>query len=143
MKMRRDPAALLLDTHVWIWLVRGERRFAKTTLDALFDAAGVGALFVSVMSIWEIALLDAKRRLRLDQPCREWVRRALARSRTEVIVLTTEIAIESHNLPSPLHSDPADRIIAATARVEDLTLVTRDRPLLDYARQGHLRALPC
>ncbi len=143
MTTRRDRAALLLDTHAWIWLVRGQRRFARATLDAIFDAAGAGALFISVMSIWEIALLDAKGRLSLNQPCRLWVRRALARSRVEVIVLTPEIAIESHDLPSPMHSDPADRIIVATARVENLTLVTRDRPLLEYARQGHLRALPC
>jgi len=143
MTTRRDSPALLLDTHAWIWLVGADRRFADATLDAIFNAAGAGALFISVMSIWEIALLDARGRLRLDQPCRQWVRRALARSRVEVIVLTAEIAIESHYLPPPIHADPADRIIAATARVENLILVTRDRLLLDYAKQGHLRALPC
>jgi PIN domain nuclease of toxin-antitoxin system len=51
--------------------------------------------------------------------------------------------VSCHRLPSQLHDDPVDRILVATARIEGLTLVTRDRALLDYATQGHLRALPC
>jgi PIN domain nuclease of toxin-antitoxin system len=57
--------------------------------------------------------------------------------------LTPEIAVESSRLPGPFHNDPIDRILAATARIEGLILVTRDRAILDYARHGHVRARPC
>lgn len=134
---------LLLDTHAWLWLVRGERRLAADTLEAVFEAAGRAQLYLSVMSIWEVALMERKGRLILENPCLRWVGEALSRSGAEPIPLSVEIAIESHNLPGPFHDDPADRIIAATARVEGMTLVTRDRQLLVYAEQGHLGALAC
>jgi PIN domain nuclease of toxin-antitoxin system len=57
--------------------------------------------------------------------------------------LTPDILIESSLLPGQLHGDPADRIIIATARALDLTVVTRDRHILDYADKGHVRALAC
>ena len=53
------------------------------------------------------------------------------------------IAVECNSLPGRLHSDPADRIITATARLNGLNVVTRDRQILDYAAQGYLSALPC
>jgi PIN domain nuclease of toxin-antitoxin system len=46
-------------------------------------------------------------------------------------------------LPGPVHGDPADRILIATARALDLTIVTRDSAILDYSARGHVRALPC
>ena len=95
------------------------------------------------MSIWEVGLLDAKGRISLNLPCLDWVRTALARSGALTVGLSPEIAVESHRLPGRLHNDPVDRILAATARTEALTLLTRDRALLDYAAQGHLRALAC
>ncbi len=57
--------------------------------------------------------------------------------------LTADILIDSSLLPTPIHGDPADRIIIATARALDLTIVTRDRLILDYAADGHVRALAC
>lgn len=60
-----------------------------------------------------------------------------------VEALSPEVLIESSFLPGQLHNDPADRILIATARALDLTLVTRDRAILDYAMLGHVRALSC
>ena len=57
--------------------------------------------------------------------------------------LTADILIDSSLLPGEIHGDPADRIIIATARALDLTVVTRDRHILDYAARGHVRALAC
>jgi PIN domain nuclease of toxin-antitoxin system len=57
--------------------------------------------------------------------------------------LSPQILIASSFLPGDPPTDPADRIFAATAREYGYTLVTRDRPLLDYAEQGHLKALAC
>ena len=142
-KMKISPDALLLDTHVWIWLVRGEDRIPKDILELMLVAAGAGSMFLSIMSIWELSLLDAKHRISLNMPCLSWVRIALDRSGALIVPLTSEVAVSCHRLPSQLHDDPVDRILVATARIEGLTLVTRDRALLDYAAQGHLRALPC
>ena len=95
------------------------------------------------MSICEISLLASKGRLILKQPCLEWVGAALLRSVTELMPLTVEIAVECNSLPGEFHNDPADRIIMATARVEGLTVVTRDRQILDYAAAGYASALAC
>jgi PIN domain nuclease of toxin-antitoxin system len=141
--MRIEPRELLLDTHVWIWLVRGESRIAKPVLEAIFEAAGARTSFVSVISIWEVSLLASKGRLVLKQPCLEWVDAALFRSGSELAPLTAQIAVECNGLPGRFHGDPADRIITATARVEGLTVVTRDRQILDYAAQGYVGALAC
>jgi PIN domain nuclease of toxin-antitoxin system len=65
-KMKIGAETLLLDTHVWIWLVRGEDRIRKDVLELMFVAAGAGSMFLSVMSIWELSLLDAKRRISLN-----------------------------------------------------------------------------
>jgi PIN domain nuclease of toxin-antitoxin system len=61
----------------------------------------------------------------------------------QAIALTPEIAIECNSLPGQFHDDPADRIITATARVEGLTVITRDRQILDYAAQGYVSAVAC
>jgi PIN domain nuclease of toxin-antitoxin system len=142
-KMKIGAETLLLDTHVWIWLVRGEDRIRKDVLELMFVAAGAGSMFLSVMSIWELSLLDAKRRISLNLPCLTWVRTALDRSGALTVPLTPEVAVSCHQLPGRLHDDPIDRILVATARREGLTLITRDRAILDYAAQGHVRALPC
>jgi PIN domain nuclease of toxin-antitoxin system len=98
---------------------------------------------VSVMSLWELGLLDAKGRISLNMPCSAWVRTALDRSGAVTLPLAADVAMDCHQLPGRLNSDPVDRILVATARSEGLTLVTRDRAILDYAAQGHVRVLPC
>jgi PIN domain nuclease of toxin-antitoxin system len=87
-------------------------------------------------------LLHSKQRLRLGTSCLDWVRRALAPP-LALAALTPEIAVDGNGLPGQFHNDPADRIITATARVEGLTVITRDRQILDYAREGHVSALAC
>ena len=58
-----------------------------------------------------------------------------------LLALSVRILIESTRLPGEIHRDPADRLLAATAREHSLTLVTRDKELLGYARRGHIQAL--
>ena len=91
------------------------------------------------MSVWEIGLLDARRRVVLGLDLPIWVERALPPP-ISLAALTPTIALECNRLPGSLQGDPVDRILVATARVEGLTLLTRDRALLDYAANGHLRA---
>jgi PIN domain nuclease of toxin-antitoxin system len=83
-------------------------------------------------------LLEARGRIRLKSPCEEWVREALATPGLVLAPLTPEIALDSSRLPPPFHGDPADRIIAATARRLGARLLTRDQKLIEYGRMRHI-----
>jgi PIN domain nuclease of toxin-antitoxin system len=132
---------LILDTHVWIWLMEGNPCLNATVRTRIQHAVTETSLQVSAISVWEIALLESKGRIAFSEECRIWVQRALAAPGIELTPLTPDIAIESTRLPSTFHGDPADRIIAATARACGGTLVTADKAILNYAKQGHLRVL--
>lgn len=96
---------------------------------------------LSVISVWEVALLDAKGRITLSMDCAAWVRQALATPGLTLAPLTPEIAIQSTRLPGILHGDPADRLIVATARAHGAVLMTKDRKLLAYGRAKHVRVI--
>jgi PIN domain nuclease of toxin-antitoxin system len=96
---------------------------------------------VSAISVWEIAQLEARRRLELSQDVRSWVGRALAFPGVRLKGLTPAIAIESTRLPGAAHRDPADRMLVATARLTGAALVTCDARLIGYAAHGHLRVV--
>jgi PIN domain nuclease of toxin-antitoxin system len=132
----------LLDTHVWFWLVRGrDGRLTANTVARLEQAARGAPLGVSVISVWEIALLASKGRIGLGMPVHEWVDTALNRPGFTLADLEPAIAVESCNLPGEFHADPADRLLVATARLKNMVIVTRDNRILKYGRQGHVRAL--
>ena len=133
---------MLLDTHIWYWLIDGSPRLSDRARRTIEDAATRGELIVSVMSVWEIAMLEAKGRVAFDIGCLDWIRQALAPP-VRPAPITPEIAVESTRLPEPFHRDPVDRLLTATARVDGLTLLTRDRRILDYAAEGHVRAIAC
>ena len=133
-------AALLLDTHCWVWMQLGlTGRFAAASLRTIERAARSGEIGVSIISVWEVGRLEAKGRLELRMNCVEWIRAALATPGLSLIPLSPEIAIESSRLPGSFQGDPADRILMATARVTGAKLMTKDGKMLDYSRQGHAR----
>lgn len=133
---------VLLDTHVWIWLMEGvTAELSSSAIAKLRAASRNGGIKVSAISVWEVAMLDVKRRITLSMDCSTWVERALAAPGVELVALSPTIAIESTRLPGNLSGDPADRILVATARGMGARLVTRDRKLVDYAASGHLAIL--
>lgn len=134
---------LLLDTHVWLWVALGESTMLKPLLRKAIERAGEsGILFVSIISVWELAMLEAKKRLVLPMTIDTWVERALDRPELTLLGLTRPAtAIDSCRLPGEFHADPADRLLVATARAENVALVTRDQKILDYAAAGHVNAL--
>ena len=107
----------LLDTHAWVWAVLSDRRLgprARRVLAALDEAA------------WHLArgrMVLAKE----NASWADWLRDASSLPSLEILPLTVEVAIESERFSTRFPTDPADRLIAATARVHDLTLLTRDR----------------
>jgi PIN domain nuclease of toxin-antitoxin system len=112
---------LLLDTHIWLWSLREPDRLGKRTKHELDNPAN--ELWLSPISTWEALVLHEKGRVRLEGDLDEWVADATARFR--MAPLTHEIVAASSRLSLP-QRDPADRFLAATAKVLDLTLVTAD-----------------
>ncbi len=134
-------SSLLLDTHVWVWLINGEEKINKKSLNQITQAAQQHALFLSAISLWEMSMLVASERIILDIPVLDWISRSLEAPGINLMPLTPKISVESCYLPGAFHGDPADRIIVATARVEELTLVTSDTKILDFSKEHYVKVL--
>jgi PIN domain nuclease of toxin-antitoxin system len=122
---------LLLDTHVWWWALNEPERLSQQAAESI-EGAPRGTLRVAAISTWELALLAHKGRIVFDIEPQSWFERALGRASIELAPLTPQVALEAYRLPEPFHDDPADRIIVATARVLQATLVTKDQQIRDY-----------
>jgi PIN domain nuclease of toxin-antitoxin system len=140
--MPSPEKVLLLDTHVWLWLVNGAEPIKRPVLSAVEGAARRGLIRVSAISVWEVAMLVAKGRVRLAKDCLAWVHEALSAPGTSLLPLTPEISVESSRLPGEFHGDPADRILVATARLLGATLLTRDERILAYGKGKHVSVMP-
>lgn len=86
-------------------------------------------------------MLEQHGRVALPMNILSWIHEALTKPGISLAPLTAEIAIESSNLPGNFHGDPADRIIVATARAWNATLLTKDQRLIDYSHHRHVRVL--
>ena len=123
---------------IWITQLTPLTREATASL-----TARGGKLAVSVMSAWEIGMLVSKGRLPMTRDALVWFQNFVAQAQADVLEVTPEILVASSNLLQPIHNDPIDRILIATAREHDLTIITRDRAILDYGAAGHVRTLVC
>lgn len=132
---------VLLDTHAWVWLLNGSERLGPKAKKAIQRSLADEAVLISAISPWEVAMLVAKGRLVLDRDVGEWVQTALSLPGFRLEPISAEVAVASTRLPGVIHSDPADRMIAATARHLGSTLITADQLLLDYGKDGHLKTL--
>ena len=128
----------VLDTHAWIWWVTSDRRLSRRARTAIARAQGRGELWLSMISIWEMAKKVEKGQISLDRPLDDWLESALAADGLQVADLTRPVLVDSCRLPQPFHGDPADQVIVATARSHSATLVTRDARLRDYR---HVRSV--
>lgn len=138
-------APVLLDTCALIWFVEG--RLAGPVLEALHRAAETNGVFVSPVSAWEIGLVSRRRRGRsamefLPDP-QTWLTDVISRPEIREAPLTSSAALAASYLPEPLHGDPADRLLIATAREMNAALATGDEDILAYAEAGHVKVLPC
>ncbi|HKT46616.1 MAG TPA: type II toxin-antitoxin system VapC family toxin [Candidatus Acidoferrales bacterium] len=114
---------LLLDTHIWIWLATQSERLKIR--DVLRNPSN--ELWLSPLNTWEVLTLCRKKRIALDRDAADWVEAATAG--THEAPLTRQVVLAAHDLP--LHDDPVDRFLAATALVYELVLVTADDKLLN------------
>ncbi len=141
MRRTSEPRLLLLDTHVWIWFMLANAELAVTGRHVINRAAASGLLRITAISHWEAALLASRGRLALGRPLAQWITEAVSAPGLSIEPLLPQIAVEACSLPEAFHRDPADRLIVATARVANATLMTRDQRILDYAARGHLTAI--
>ncbi|WP_419663515.1 putative ribonuclease VapC22 [Desulfosarcina variabilis str. Montpellier] len=123
---------ILLDTHAWIWFLSDPGLISQKAIELVEKAVHNNAVYISSISIWEIALLVAKKRLILKIEISEWISKAERLRFFQFLPVDNSIALKSVNLPQPLHSDPADRIIIASALALDVPLITRDEKILNY-----------
>ncbi|HEX5509031.1 MAG TPA: type II toxin-antitoxin system VapC family toxin [Pseudolabrys sp.] len=129
---------LLLDTCAVLWLAQG----AELTPEARAAILSQN-LHVSPISAWEIANLVRKSRISLTLPAAKWFRQTVGKIDAGTPELTIELLADSCGLPGSPPNDPADRILIATARESDMTIMTRDKRILEYSRTGHVRSMVC
>jgi PIN domain nuclease of toxin-antitoxin system len=134
---------ILIDTHVLVWSMQNDPRLGPEAraLISAEQAHTDGAVMVSAITPWEIAMVAGKGRLTLGRDLREWMTLALNRKRVRIAPLLPPIAIDAATLPGELHGDPADRIIVATARSLACPLVTMDDKIIRYAEHGHVQVI--
>jgi PIN domain nuclease of toxin-antitoxin system len=134
---------ILFDTCAALWTA-SESPLADSALHVIQEALdSEGEIFLSPITAWEIGMLTSKGRLRLAKRPEVWFADFIDRPGMALAEMSPDLLIESSHLPGVLPADPADRIIAATAREYGLTLVTRDKALLRYAEDGYINAIQC
>jgi PIN domain nuclease of toxin-antitoxin system len=137
--MRRP---FLLDTCAAIWLM--EATLPKSAVEALTAAVNQDLpTYVSPITAWEAGTLTRKKKFKSRLTPRSWFEHLLAIPGMRLAEMPPAVLIASTELPNFPENDPVDRIIAATAREYGFTVVTRDKPLLDYGKQGYLSVLEC
>ena len=127
---------LLLDTHIALWLDSGDDRLRASTR-ALIDGCwqNGGAILLSAITVWEIALLVDTGRIDLDVPIAEWIERFLDCPGIEAVPLGHQAASRSYQLHHLEHRDPADRLLIATAIELACPLVTYDERIVRFGKK--------
>jgi len=133
---------ILLDTCALIWVLNSDELQADAKVALLEAAERPGQIIVSPISAWEVGQLVSKRRIKLVADPLSWFQEALDDGMA-LAPMPPSVLVAASFLPASGLRDPADRILAATARAFGYRLMTRDRPLLDFAADGHLQAIAC
>lgn len=135
---------LLLDTHVWFWLMIGDARLSKSFVSSIEKNIENELIMVSAISVWEFGMLVEKKRIKLEIDCLDWVESSLQSSGINLVPITPCIAIQSTRLPENIHGDPADRILIATANEHSAIFATHDQDILRYGKGKYVNVLdPC
>ncbi len=125
---------IVLDTHAWVWFVSNPELLSKTAEKAVQRAAAQNAAFISSISAWEVAMLVAKGRMEMTMDVTDWIARSEALPFFRFVPVDNAIAVKAVQLPPPLHPDPADRIVVATALSLGVPVVTKDTKIQGYSR---------
>jgi PIN domain nuclease of toxin-antitoxin system len=138
--MSKDIDMITLDTHILIWYVEGIN-LMDDSVKLIDEVRAKGNLYISAMTVWEIALLCNKGRITLSLPLSSWLDKIISMDGLSVIDLSLDILIASCSLFNYQYRDPADRMIIASAQSIDSYLMTHDNKILEYAKGGYLKTL--
>ena len=130
---------ILLDTHIWLWLIDVSPRLRPRQIELIDQHKTGGGAGVSIISCWEVAKLVENGKIGFRQPVIEWIETALAQPYIRLLPLTPEITVDATQLPVGFHRDPADQLIVATSRVLGIPLLTADGKILDYPHVSLLK----
>ena len=133
---------LVLDTHVWVWLVGGDNRIRPDTLGRIEATAGDEGYVVPAIAVWEVAMLVERGRLTLTRPLKDWIEEALAQPGFDLAELSPAISIRAAAIDRRILSDPSDRMIVATAVQLGGVLATRDREIITFCKASGVEVLP-
>jgi PIN domain nuclease of toxin-antitoxin system len=117
---------ILLDTHALVWLVTEPRRLSRQATSAIRRAYHQGGVGIASITLWELAVLFTRGRLRTNGTVEAAVQMIVDESRVVVFELDSAIAALAAQLPAPIAKDPANRMIVATAVIQAIPLVTKD-----------------
>ncbi len=122
---------ILLDTHTWVWAYSADKLLSPRAKKFIRNTPANQRAIASI-SIWEFAMMSSRGRINVKITPEQWLENAIHKTGIRVFDLSGKVALESCNLPGQFHKDPADRIIVATARIHNLTLITKDLKIIDY-----------
>lgn len=122
---------ILIDTHIWLWWAFNPKRLSKPQQDAI-HAHQETTIGVCSISCWEVAQLDQLGRIDLGVPVKKWIDDALRFPGVRWLAMTPPVVCQAFDLPKGFHKDPADRLIAATALVHGVPLVTSDQQIIQH-----------
>jgi PIN domain nuclease of toxin-antitoxin system len=120
---------IVLDTHAWLWLCLEPGKLSAAATAAIRRALAGGGLAIASITLWEVAMMAARGRAIPHGTPEAWLDALVDRSGVVVKEITPTVAALAAHLPADFPGDPADRLIAATARAEGLRLVSRDARL--------------
>jgi PIN domain nuclease of toxin-antitoxin system len=121
---------ILLDTCAVLFIAQDPDRLSEATRDLLVDKDSI--LFASVVTAGELACIAERKRILLPRHWKPWFRDCVERNGWNLLPLTIDVMEEAYSLPDPIPRDPVDRILIAASRLEDMTIITTDRLILDY-----------
>ena len=133
---------IVLDTHVLLWVLLQPEELSEDVKQQINLAQENSQLFLSSISLWEIAMLKFKKRINIYEPIKDFLESITNIHGVSIKDISSEIATESILLMDNFHGDPADRIIVATAKCYGATMLTRDQKILTWANLGHIKSLP-
>lgn len=132
---------ILIDTHVWLWYLDNNIKLKQEHISIINNAIKNNSLYLSIISIWETITLLNKKRIITHLAYNKFIDEAVDISGMHIQQISIEILKENGALPGEFHNDPADRLIVATARVEDMSLVTYDEKIIQYSKLGFINIL--
>jgi PIN domain nuclease of toxin-antitoxin system len=132
---------IILDTHILIWILISPDELSKKIIKSIEIAQNSNNLYISSISLWEIAMLIHKKRINVYERIADFINSITNIDGLNIININAGIAAESVALPGGFHSDPADCIIIASARDLAATLITRDQKIIDWSLDGHLKLI--